>query len=78
VAELKKESIRAEVQTEERQGMERDRAVRTEVAKVEQDSATAGMEVEEVRVLAAKVQGDIKSLEGQKEGLQGEIPALQG
>lgn len=78
VAELKKESIRAEVQTVERQGMERVRAVRAEVAKVEQEAAAARLEAEEARVHADKVQGDIKSLEGQKEGLQGEIAALQG
>lgn len=78
VAELKKESIRAEVQTVERQGMERVRAVRAEVERVEQEAAAARLEAEEARVHADKVQGDIKSLEGQKEGLQGEIAALQG
>ena len=78
VAELKKESIRAEVQTVERQGMERVRAVRAEVERVEREAAAARLEAEEARVHADKVQGDIKSLEGQKEGLQGEIAALQG
>lgn len=78
VAELKKESIRAEVQTVERQGMERVRAVRAEVERVEQEAAAARLEAEEARVHADKVQGDIKSLEGQKEGLQWEIAALQG
>lgn len=78
VAELKKESIMAEVQTVERQGMERVRAVRAEVERVEQEAAAARLEAEEARVHADKVQGDIKSLEGQKEGLQGEIAALQG
>lgn len=78
VAELKKESIRAEVQMVERQGMERVRAVRAEVERVEQEAAAARLEAEGARVHADKVQGDIKSLEGQKEGLQGEIAALQG
>lgn len=78
VAELKKDSIRQQVQMVEQQGMERVRAVRAEVAKAEQEAAAARLEASDARVHADRVQGDIKSLEGQKEGLQGEIAALRG
>lgn len=77
VAELKKESIRQEVKLIEQQGAERMQAIRAETEKAKQEADIARLDAIQARVCAEKVQGNIKTLEEQKKGLQDEIAALQ-